>query len=101
MPSKNSLNTDQDERTGGASIRKIPILVLGGDSWKIRDNVYEIIPEIHKALSSTGYTGDTMKNEKDILMMINISRDGNYTGRADRDSKRKTFYTKELPKKVR
>ena len=55
---------------------------------------------MHKALSSTGYTGNTMKNENDILMMINIFRDVNYTGRGDRVSKRKTFFTIDLPKRV-
>ena len=86
MSSKNSLKIDQDERTGGASINGIPILILGGDSWKIGDNVYEITPEIHKALSSTLYTGETMKNENDILMLNNILRDVKYTGEQDRPS---------------
>ena len=39
MSSKNSLKIDQDERAGGASINKIPLLVLDGDWWKIRNNV--------------------------------------------------------------
>ena len=100
MSSKTSLKIDQDERTGGTSIIKIPVLILGGDSWKIGDNVCEITSEIHKALSSTGYTGETLKSENDILMMKNIFRDVNYTGRGDRDSKRKTFSTVELLKRV-
>ena len=100
MSSKNSLKIDQDERTGGPSINGIPILILGGDSWKIGDNVYEITPEIHKALSSTLYTGETMKNENDILMLNNILRDVKHTGERDRDSKRKTFFKKTLPKLV-
>ena len=41
-----------------------------------------------------------MKNESDILMMINIIRDLGYTGVNDRDSKRKKFFTKTLPKLV-
>ena len=100
MSSRNSLKIDQDERTGGASINGIPVLILGGDSMKIGDNVYEITPEIHKALSSTGYTGENMKNENDILMMNNISRDVNYTGVGDKQSYRKTFFTIKLPKLV-
>ena len=80
MSRKNSFKIDQDVRTGGASINEKPVLILGGDSWKIGDNVYEITPEIHKALSSTGYTGETMKNEYDILMMNNNLRDVNCTG---------------------
>ena len=98
MSSKNSSKIDQDERTGGASINGIPILILGGDSWKIGDNVYEITPEIHRALSSTLYTGEIMKYENDISMLNNNIRDVKYTGERDRDSKRKTFLTKTLPK---
>ena len=41
-----------------------------------------------------------MKKENDILMMNNIIRDLGYTGREDRDSKRKTFFTIILPKLV-
>ena len=41
-----------------------------------------------------------MKNEDDILMMYNIVRDLGYTGDGGRDSKRKTFFTKTLPKLV-
>ena len=39
-----------------------------------------------------------MKN--DILMMYNIIRDLGYNGIGDRDSKRKIFFTKKLPKLV-
>ena len=100
MSSKNSLKVGQDERTGGASINGISVLIFGGDSLKIKDNVYEITPEIHKALSSTGCTGETMKSENDIIMMNNILRDVNYAGVRDRTSNRKTFFTIELPKRV-
>ena len=41
-----------------------------------------------------------MKNENDILMMNNIINDLGYTGDGDRDSKRKTFFNKILPKLV-
>ena len=57
-------------------------------------------PEVYKALSNTGCTGKTMKNENDILMMNNIIRDLRYTGDVDRDLKRKTFFTIILPKLV-
>ena len=39
-----------------------------------------------------------MKNENDILLMNNIISDLGYTGVGDRNSKRKTFFTKALPK---
>ena len=38
--------------------------------------------------------------ESDILKMNNIIKDLGYTGVGDRDSKRKTFFTKKLPKLV-
>ena len=41
-----------------------------------------------------------MKDENDILMMYNIIRDLGYNGTRDRDSKRKTFFSKKLPKLV-
>ena len=41
-----------------------------------------------------------MKDENDILMMYNIIRDLGYNGISDRDSKRKTFFLKKLPKLV-
>ena len=41
-----------------------------------------------------------MKNENDMLMMNSFIRDLGYTGRGDRDSKRKSFFTKKLPKVV-
>ena len=100
ISSKMSLRVDQDKRTGGASINGIPVLIFGSDSLKIKDNVYEITPEVHKALSSTGYTGESMKSENGILMMNNILRDDNYTGMGDRTSKQKTFLTITLPKLV-
>ena len=100
MPSKNSLKIDQDERTCGASINGIPILILGGNSWKVKDNVYEKTREIHKAFSSTGYTGQTMKSESEILRTNIISKDVKYTCIGDRDSKRETFFTIDLPKRV-
>ena len=84
----------------GATILGVPIYTLGGDKLRIRDNVYELTPEIYKALSYTGYTGESMKKASDILMMNNIIRDLNYTGDRDKPSKRKTFFTKSLPKLV-
>ena len=41
-----------------------------------------------------------MKNESDILMMNNIKNDLGYTGLRDYPSKRKTFFTKTLPKLI-
>ena len=41
-----------------------------------------------------------MRNENDILMLNNIINDLGCTGDGDRVSKRKTFFTKTLPKLV-
>ena len=84
----------------GPTIPGVPIYTLGGDTIQIKDNVYDLTPEIYKALSDTGYTGKTMKNENDILMMNNIINDLGYTGIGDRPSKRKKFFTITLPKLV-
>ena len=58
----------------GASILGVPIYTLVGDKSRICDNDYELNPEIYKALSHTGYTGNTKMNENDILMMNNINK---------------------------
>ena len=100
LSSKNSLRRDQDKRTGGASISGIPVPIFGGDSLKMKDNVYEITPELHKALPSLGFDSKYMKSENHISMMNNNLRDVNFTGRGDRTSKKKTFFTITLPKLV-
>ena len=41
-----------------------------------------------------------MKTESDILMMKIIINDSGYTSTGDRDSRRKTVFTKTLPKLV-
>ena len=84
----------------GASTLGVPTYTLGGDGIQINDNIYDLTLEIHKALSYTAYTGQTMKNENDILMMNNIITDLGYTGIGDEQSKRKTFLTVTLPNLV-
>ena len=98
MNSRNSLKITQDE-SGRANILGVPIQI-SGDIIKINENVYELTPEIYKALTYTTYTGNTKKDENDTLMMYNIIRNLGYNGTGDRDSKRKTFFTKKLPKLV-
>ena len=61
MSSSNSLKTTPSH--SGATILGVPIYTLGGDYLRIRDKDYQLTPEIYKALSSTGHTGQTMKNE--------------------------------------
>ena len=47
------------------SILGVPVISLGGDKIQVNDNIYQLTPETHKALSLTCYTGKTMKNEND------------------------------------
>ena len=98
MSSANSLKIDTTP--SGAIILGVPINTLGGDRIQIKDNIYDLTPEIYKALSYTGYDGKTMKNENDILMLNNIMNDLGYTGRGDIKSKRKIFLTEKLPRLV-
>ena len=99
MNSKNSLKNTQDD-SGRANILGVPIQISGADTIKINEIIYELTPEIYRALSDTGYTGKTMNHESDILKMNNIIRDLGYTGDVDKPSKRKTFLTITLPKLV-
>ena len=98
MSSANSLKIKSSP--SGATILGVPIHTLGGDRIQIKDNIYDLTPEIYKALSYTGYDGKTMKNEYDILMINNNMRDLGYTGIGDHKSFRKTFLTEKLPKLV-
>ena len=68
MNSRNSLKTTQDE-LGRANILGVPIHISEGDTIKTNENVYELTPEIYKALTYTTYTGNSMKDKNDILMM--------------------------------
>ena len=90
MSSLNSLKIKSSP--SGATILGVPIYTLGGDKLRIRDNDYEITPEIYKALSSTGYTGNSMKKESDILMMSNIFNELGYTSIGDRESKKNILH---------
>ena len=98
MSSPNSLKIKPSP--SGATFLGVPIYTLDGDKLRIRDNDYELTPEIHEALSYTGYTGESKKKASDILMMNNIIRDLSYAGDGDKPSKRKTFLTEKLPNLV-
>ena len=57
-----------------ATILGVPIVTLSGDRIQINEKIYDLTPEKYKALYYTAYTGNTMKNEADILMMNNINK---------------------------
>ena len=65
--SRNSLKSTQEE-SGRAKILSDSTQISETDTKK-NDNIHDLTPEIYKALSSTSYTGKTMKNEDDILTM--------------------------------
>ena len=67
MKSRNSLRIEQDE-SGRANILWVPIQSLGGDRIKRRTNVYDLTEETQEALSSTGYSGKSMKTDSDVLL---------------------------------
>ena len=86
MRSENSLKISQDE-LGRANVLGVPIQISEGDRIKIYDGIYDLTPEIYKALSDTGHTGKNMQNENVILMMNNIKRYLVYTRREDGEFK--------------
>ena len=98
MSGANSLKIEPTP--SGATFLGVPIKTLGGDRIQIKDNIYDLTPEIYKALSYTGYIGENLKSESDILMLYNIVNDIGYTGIGDVKSKRKIFLTEKLPKLV-
>ena len=86
--------------SSGATNLGFPVYTLGGDRIQIKNDIYDLTPEIYKALSYTGYTGENLKNENDILMLYDIINDLGYTGIGDIKSKRKIILTEKLPKVV-
>ena len=66
MSSHNSSRIYQDD-SAQASIFGVPILLLGGAKMKINGTDDELALEVHKALSSIGFTGKIMKRDSDIL----------------------------------
>ena len=90
MNSRNSSKITQDE-FGQTNILGIPLRKSGSDKIKINDNIFDLTPEIYKALCSTSYNGKTMKNESDFLMEKTIIGDLGYTGIGDKSSKKSFF----------
>ena len=96
--SESSSKLTQDE-FGRASILGVSFITLGGDRVRMND-IYDLTPKIYKALSSTAYSGKTMKEGNDILMKNIIKNGLNYTGVGDKSSKRKKFLPITLPRMV-
>ena len=90
-PNSLILNKDKDDNM---SILGAPIKSLGGDNKQVYDNIYECIPEIHKALSRSSYTGKSMKNENDQRKLYNFLVDVGYTGVGDGKTNQENFFTR-------
>ena len=85
------LNRDED---GNITILDTPLKLIGGDKVRVSDNnIYELTPEIHKALSNQTYTGKSMKNEYDRITLYNFLTDIKYDGLGDIRSSQKNFFT--------
>ena len=71
-------------------------MFLGGDKVKTNDNIYEFTPETHNALSSSSYTGKSMKNENYLRTLYNFLVDVRYNGIGDEKTNQKEFFTRLL-----
>ena len=67
--SANFLKFTQDE-FGRANILGAPIQISQGDTIKINEHICELTPEVYKSLSNPLYTGNTMNNDVDFLMLF-------------------------------
>ena len=85
------LNKDEDDNL---SILGIPIKQLGGDKLLVNDNIYEFIPEKHKALSNENYTGKSMKNKDDRLTLYNFLTDLGYARNRGKQTNQMQFFTR-------
>ena len=91
----NSLKLNNDIN-GNFSILDTNIQPLGGDKVQVRDNIYELNPELHNALSKPSYTGNSMKNENDRKTLYNFLTDVGYTGIGDDKTSQTKFFKRLL-----
>ena len=73
---------------------------MGCNMIKIIDNFQELTDGIRKALSSTGYSGKSMKKDSETLMLNIIKNDIGCTPIGDITSKRKAFPLEVLPQEI-
>ena len=92
----NALKLVKDE-DDNLTILGIPIKSLGGDKVLINNNrVHDLSTEMHKALSSSSYTGKSMKNKEDQLKLYNFLTDLGYTKIRGKQTSQMKFFTKLL-----
>ena len=97
--SNNKFKIVQDNK-GRAYFNGVLINPLGGNDVKIGNNIYELTPEIQKALLQTDYKFDKM-SDNDILVFNQIIKEIKYDSKTDRKSKRREYIRDELPSRVR
>ena len=56
----------------GKTINGVPVYTIGSNTMEINDNVYELTDEKHKALSSTGYSGEWWDHEENFCFLLFI-----------------------------
>ena len=82
-----------------AMLNDIYINPMGGNNMKIGENIYELTPEIQKALTETNYKFNKM-SDNDILNFSNILREINYDPDTDRKSGRREYIRNKLASRV-
>ena len=91
-----SLKLNDDEE-GNLTILGTLIKSLGGDKILVNNrNIYEVTPEIHRALSKSSYTGKSMKDEDDRKNLYNLLTDIGYSGYGDQKNSQKIFFIRLL-----
>ena len=73
---------------------------LGGNKIKIDNKEFNLTPEIQKAMTSTNYNFNNMKNDDDILTFANILKTVNYNSKQDSHSARSKYIKNNLQNRV-
>ena len=90
-----SLKLNKD-KIDNLCILDTPIRSIGGDKIQVYDNIYEVTPQIHKALSNPSYTGKSMKNESVKKNLYNFLTDIGYNGLSDEKTNQTKSFTRLL-----
>ena len=94
----NKFKTVKDNQ-GRPKLNDINFTPVGGNDMKIGENIYEITPEIQKALTNTSYNFDKM-SDKDILICARILDEIKYKPYDDNKSKRRDYIKTKLLSRV-
>ena len=64
------------------------------------NNICDLDPQLHRALSSTSYIGKTRKDDTDVFMLNSFLKDINTNGTTDKVSKPNIFLEKDFLKEL-